>query len=226
MEQERNRESGTKNRKIILSFSFTSLLTFVFLFVAAMASAYIWGVMTGRGEISPRGNADVASKAEDAPPKAPNSVLKAHELEFSHVLRGEESRTREKRPEPAKTQEISGAETQAAAGSESGEAEPESAPVAKEPESRQATAAKTPADSRLMDYVFQVAALKDEQAVDSLREKLEGRGLRTRMERSGKLYLVMVLMRGDESRVDELDQTARELRLGAPLLRGKKPVNQ
>ena len=33
----------------------------------------------------------------------------------------------------------------------------------------------------MYDYVFQVGAFKDADSVDSLRQRLEGRGLRTRM---------------------------------------------
>lgn len=46
----------------------------------------------------------------------------------------------------------------------------------------------------MFDYVFQVAVFKDEDSVDSLRQRLEGRGLRTRMQRDGKLFLVLVLL--------------------------------
>ncbi|MDE5878955.1 MAG: SPOR domain-containing protein, partial [Desulfovibrio sp.] len=41
----------------------------------------------------------------------------------------------------------------------------------------------------MQDYVFQVGAFRDEDSVDSLRQRLEGRGLRTRMQREGKLYV-------------------------------------
>ena len=69
-----------------------------------------------------------------------------------------------------------------------------------------------------------VGAFRDEASVDDLRQRLEGRGLRTRMERSGKLYLVLVLLRGTDERAAEIPRIMEELRLGKPMLRSRKPV--
>ncbi len=74
------------------------------------------------------------------------------------------------------------------------------------------------------DYVFQVAALKGEDSVDALRQRLEGRGLRTRMKREGKLLLVLVLLRGDKERAAEVTQTLESMHLGRPILVSRKPV--
>ena len=76
----------------------------------------------------------------------------------------------------------------------------------------------------MFDYVFQVGAFKDEESADSLRQRLEGRGLRTRMQRDGKLFLVLVLLRGDASRAAEVPRITEELRLGQPILRSRKPA--
>ncbi|MBD5627152.1 MAG: hypothetical protein HDQ90_06695, partial [Desulfovibrio sp.] len=76
----------------------------------------------------------------------------------------------------------------------------------------------------MQDYVFQVGAFRDEESVDSLRQRLEGRGLRTRMQREGKLYVVLVLLRGDAARAEEVMRIAEELRLGKPMVRSRKPV--
>ncbi|WP_300909396.1 SPOR domain-containing protein, partial [uncultured Desulfovibrio sp.] len=73
-------------------------------------------------------------------------------------------------------------------------------------------------------YVFQVGAFKDEESVDSLRQRLEGRGLRTRMQRDGKLFLVLVLLRGDAARAAEVPRITEELRLGQPILRSRTPA--
>ena len=76
----------------------------------------------------------------------------------------------------------------------------------------------------MQDYVFQMGAFRDEDSVDGLRQRLEGRGLRTRMQREGKLYVVLVLLRGDTARAEEVTRIAEELRLGKPLLKSRKPV--
>ncbi|MDM8216357.1 hypothetical protein QUW15_09390, partial [Desulfovibrio piger] len=70
-----------------------------------------------------------------------------------------------------------------------------------------------------------VAAFKDMESVDDIRQRLEGRGYRTRMERRGKLYVIFLLVRGDAARAAEVPAVLKSLRLGEPLLRSKKPVH-
>ena len=86
--------------------------------------------------------------------------------------------------------------------------------------------AKAPQVSGLYDYVFQVGAFKEADSVDSLRQRLEGRGMRTKMERSGKLYVVLVLLRGDETRAAEVQRATESMGLGKPIQRSRKPVLQ
>ncbi|MEG6503127.1 SPOR domain-containing protein, partial [Desulfovibrio sp. 1214_IL3152] len=78
--------------------------------------------------------------------------------------------------------------------------------------------------SNTFDYVFQVGAFKDEESVDSLRQRLEGRGLRTRMQRSGKLLVVFVMLRGNDARAEEVVHACESLSLGKPILRSKTAV--
>ena len=78
----------------------------------------------------------------------------------------------------------------------------------------------------MYDYVFQVGAFKDADSVDSLRQRLEGRGLRTRMERSGKLYVVLVMLRGTEARAAEVQHTTESMGLGKPIQRSRKAARQ
>lgn len=216
-------EGPQKNRKIILSLSFTSIFTFFLVVIAAMTAAYVWGVMTGRNHVVLTENNTSSVEKGESGGETETDILQAHELEFTHVLRGEAPRPKapERKEQPAAAKEAPVAPEPAVQASEPAPALP---PAPIEP----ARSPEKPAhpDGEVNDYVFQVAALKDEQAMDNLREKLEGRGLRTRMERSGKLFMVMVLMRGDNSRVSELEQIARELRLGTPLLRSKKASGQ
>lgn len=200
------------SRKLVLSLSFTSLLTFFFLLIAAMTAAYILGVMTGRSQEQPKPAAAAPEISETKPEDGQASILQAHELEFTQELRGE--RINKKTAVEAPRPEAPGQDTQKEGKEESKQ---DNAAPSKQPVSDSAD---------LYDYIFQVAALKDEEAADSLRQRLEGAGLRTRLERSGKLLIVVVLMRGDNDRVLELNQIASGLKLGAPLLRSKKPVNQ
>ena len=84
--------------------------------------------------------------------------------------------------------------------------------------------APPPTPTDIYDFVFQLGAFRDPGIVDDLRQRLEGRGLRTRMERSGKLYLVMVVIRGTDDRGREVEAIAQDMHLGKPLMRSRKPV--
>ena len=53
---------------------------------------------------------------------------------------------------------------------------------------------------------------------------LEGQGLRTRGQKSGKLTLVMVHMRGTDLDAANLKEELQRMRLGSPLQKSKKRV--
>lgn len=76
----------------------------------------------------------------------------------------------------------------------------------------------------LYDFVFQVAAFRNVDGADRLRQRLEGQGLRTRGQKSGKLTLVMVHMRGTDLDAANLKAELQRMRLGSPLQKSKKRV--
>lgn len=76
----------------------------------------------------------------------------------------------------------------------------------------------------LYDFVFQVAAFRNVDDADRLRQRLEGRGLRTRGQKSGRLTLVMVRMRGTDLDAANLKEELQRMRLGSPLQKSKKQV--
>ena len=47
-------------------------------------------------------------------------------------------------------------------------------------------------------YVYQVAAFRDKEDADRLRKTLNGHGMRARVIKSGKVQLVLVMLRGTE----------------------------
>lgn len=207
--------NSEKSRKTNISVGFTTVITLVVFIITALTAAYIGGVMSGRHlfiKEKPR-------EVEAAPASETTSqegILKPGELDFAHVLRGE---TRPPKPSAAPPPE-QGPDKAV----QDKPVEDKPAPEANTPEAPRPS--QVPADPGVIyDFVFQMAALKDAQAVDNLREQLEGAGLRTRMERSGKLYLVLVNMRGTSERVAELAAIARKLRLGEPLLRSRKALS-
>ena len=76
----------------------------------------------------------------------------------------------------------------------------------------------------LYDFVFQVAAFRNVDDADRLRQRLEGQGLRTRGQKSGKLTLVMVHMRGTDLDAANLKEELQRMRLGSPLQKSKTRV--
>gem|GEM_PF-614643 len=82
----------------------------------------------------------------------------------------------------------------------------------------------TVTQEQIYDYVFQAAAFKGEDDADRLRKRLEGRGLRTRLQKSGKVQLVMINLRGTERDADNLREELKRMKLGAPIQTSKKAV--
>lgn len=89
------------------------------------------------------------------------------------------------------------------------------APAAKE---RPAAQAREPK----FDYVYQTAAFRGKEEGDALRARLEEKGLRTRLQKSGKVYLVLVLLRGSEREAENVRETLRRMGLGKPIRLSKK----
>lgn len=238
-------KSGDHNPERSTPLRFSSLLTVCFLVLAAVALAYVAGVMSGRTYASRQSAAapkpaapeaaadsrDDAAAAQENPEKAPR-ILAPEELRFARALRG--------RAGEAAAREAGGpldGGAQAAQGGGAGQAaaanpafRPAIPPATGQPAAPAPGAAgemplpQAVNPAAMFDYVFQVAAFKDEDSVDALRQRLEGRGFRTRMQRDGKLYLVFVLLRGDAARAAEVPQIMHEMHLGEPIVRSRKPV--
>ncbi|MCD7985373.1 MAG: SPOR domain-containing protein [Desulfovibrio sp.] len=77
----------------------------------------------------------------------------------------------------------------------------------------------------LFDFTYQVAAFKDKADADKLRARLEGKGLRTRQQKSGKVLLVLVNLRGTELDAANLREELQRMKLGKPILASKKTVS-
>lgn len=77
----------------------------------------------------------------------------------------------------------------------------------------------------LFDYSFQVAAFKDKADADKLRARLESKGLRSRQQKSGKVLLVRVNLRGTELDAANLREELQRMKLGKPILASKKAVS-
>lgn len=256
----RNSPSGQEETPKRLCLRPTSLLAASFLVVAAIALAYVGGVMSGRAYWrthaaqsavagSTQGKKGVAEPADETAPK--QRILAPEELRFARLLRGESlppGMTDGLQPlapqaAGAVTQGQPGAQAPAGqpgaqSGTQSGTQRPQggapvAAPAAPAGQAAQATQENQPVVlnslkpvGNMFDYVFQAGAFKDEESVDSLRQRLEGRGLRTRVQRSGKLLVILVLLRGNDARAAEVVHACESLNLGKPILRSKTLVKQ
>lgn len=234
-----------------LRLRFSSMLALAFLGLAAIALAYVGGVMAGRASASAeRQTAAQSANSSKGPSSAAQGQATARasgEPEVSAILSPEELRFARALRRPDGAAENSGPQNKVATSvvipKESAQAPQlpvqipgqipgQTGPVqagASIPASGGSTQSKpelAPQASPIQDYIFQMGAFKDEESVDSLRQRLEGRGLRTRMQKDGKLFVVLVLLRGDNARAEEVLHIAEELRLGKPIIRSRKPVQQ
>lgn len=252
--QSRQNSSDQATEKKCLCLRPSSLLAAVFLVVAAVVLAYLGGVMSGRaywkahpqpvaarqaapsnGAVSPATSTDddgpnpggTATGVADEAAEPKQKVLAAEELRFSKVLRNDaatgDAPLKPLPPmTPVQTKPVGVVQAGVPQGAGAQASQAQGAAGAAQPTG----IVKAPQVSGLYDYVFQVGAFKEADAVDSLRQRLEGRGMRTKMERSGKLYVVLVLLRGDEARAAEVQRATESMGLGKPIQRSRKPVLQ
>lgn len=76
------------------------------------------------------------------------------------------------------------------------------------------------------NYTFQVAAVRNNAEAEKLRKDLTAKKLRASFHKSGKVYLVMVNLRGDLNDIDNMQDKLKSLGLGKPLQVGRKPLDQ
>lgn len=195
----------------------STILTMVFVGITAIVLAYIGGVMSGRQmaqvDKQPPASPPMNSSTPSGDQERAGEILAPEDLEFARVLRGQPA---------VKDKKIIVAPVPAMPGKAK---EPINPVTEKLGESvLDGEPRPLPPPTELYDYIFQVGAFKDEKSSDNLRQKLEGYGFRTRLERSGKLFIVMVMLRGTVERASEALGVIRNLNLGEPVLRGRKSV--
>lgn len=198
-----------RGQNVLMHFRVSSLAAILFLGIAAIALAYIGGVMSGRH--GNHGNLTHDSAVETVTSFGPAEVeneriLTAEELEFAHELRRSGNQVADKaRANRGDTPSTSGE----VAASEQTPPAPNIEEIVKN-------------ISGIQDYIFQAGTFREESGADSLRQKLEGYGLRTKLERNGKFFVVLIMLRGDNQRALEVLGIARELKLGQLILRSRK----
>lgn len=220
------KDNQDRKQKAIIHISFTSLVSFLFLGVAAIALAYIGGVMSGRQSCPVQErllSVEAPQPGQSLQPDESRRILNASELDFARELRGENNRVARIVPS---TEEKKGVATP---GKEAEKPAEKDVPAQEKLKPQQAikpenSMVKAPDSESIYDHVFQVGAFRDENSVDKLRQKLEGHGLRTTMRKEGKVYVVLVRLRGTSARAAEVVGLAHSLGLGEPVQRSRQPV--
>ncbi len=214
-----------------VTLGFSSLMTVLTALVGAVVVAFMMGVIVGRDDVASRPTLAQVAEAQEAqlqaqkakeakaqtaaqtPPPQENTpptqqVMTPEELKYATALKSKGGQ----KAQPSKEEVATPVQSSAVEAAKEMVTQPETAP--KPTENKDA----------LFDYVYQVASLKDEKAVDTLRAKLEGEGFRTRMSKSGNYLKVLVLLRGTSAQALALQDRMVQLKLGSPLQQQKTAV--
>jgi hypothetical protein len=217
-------------RAFTLKLSFSVLLTTVIVVLIGVSWVFMLGVMVGRG-YNPEAKVNeltgrVLRGGRQAPvvQEPPQAVLRPEELNFGTALRDKplHNSTAAVGTPAAQTplRQANGASPINAVGDSASAQATHPIPQL---ELRDAQSAR-------FDFAYQVATFRDAEQADKLRERLEGEGVRTAMERSpardGKsFYKVLAVRRGTEEDNKQLLAVLERLKLGQPLLRSKKALS-
>lgn len=99
------------------------------------------------------------------------------------------------------------------------------APKQATPAAQPAAEKKAPASGQqLYDFVFQVAAFRKQEDADRLCRRLEEKGIRCRVQSSGKVMLTLALLRGTALDGANLRAECQRMGLGAPIQRSRKEL--
>lgn len=232
-------------RSYTLRLTISSIITAIIVLVISLGWSFVLGVMVGRGynpekkisqlaNLFPKDESDApASMGRVGDDQPVDTVMRAEDLSYAASLKGKPGQGKLAPPPPKAGTEPKPKNMQNATAvvtttvdaaslvSQPAMAQPPSAPRVEATPTPKAPAAQN------FDFTFQVATFKTTSSVDDLRAKLEGAGLRTRMETTkGKtvLYKVLVLYRGTADAAQALRQQLVDMGLGQPIQRGKSPV--
>lgn len=181
------------------------VLMFVVFELVTLSFFFLFGLIIGKGTVPPSPQAELERilPAEENRTEQAQEILPQEELRFMANLKADDS---------------------AAERQQNGTT---SAPAQQEPAKRSETSILAD-DSNLYDFVIRVAAFKNEDQADALRARLEGAGMRTRLQREkaqkGTWSFVQVLFRGTEVKMTQLRDTLPSFGLRDSIIVSKTPV--
>lgn len=230
--------SGDPKGKRVFNVQVTlsALITTGIIAIIGLGWVFAFGVIVGRG-YNPEKKMPELAKLLPAPASTTEEVprqdiLKAEDLTFMSDLKERprtlgNATTSKPAADAAKTKPESKPAASAASGAPG--ASGTSGDAAKNAAKAQEA---SPASKAVFDYVMQIVAYKNSGQADTLRERLEGEGLRTRMtiekDSAGKArwYRVQVLFRGVETEADAVKARLGRLGLKDASVVTKKPVGK
>lgn len=206
-------ENSPKGIRISLSGPLLTALSLVL--VCAVAWAFFMGFMVGRGQ-SP--HAEI---------HAMTGMLEPQEMKQAKPAAPETAEA-----EPAVPQPPAIVQTPAASSEPIAAAQPQKVPNAAQADNRQrpqkaaqqkAAQSKTEPEARFA-YTYQLAAFKSRSEAENLQKAAAGKGLKTVVRKSGKVYLVTASITGGSAEVAALQRKLASLKLGKPLQLSKKTI--
>ncbi len=200
-------------RRDTVRLSLSSLVTSVIVLIIGLSWVFAFGVIVGRGQNPEQEMPGLASLLPPPPrEEAKPEILRPEELTFMSDLKQRPALGADPRPQTAPPR----SEPAAASG--------------RTPDPDRAKRAQPPGTDVRYDFVFQIVAYKNSGQADTLRERLEGQGMRTRMtiERNAagkpKWYRVQVLLRGTEADAARIREELGRAGLKDAILASRKPA--
>lgn len=208
-----SRSSGNGKRTFTLELSLSALITSAVVSCVALGWVFAFGVIIGRG-YSPAaqlpGLASIMPQSSQNATQTSADILKAEDLTFMTDLKQKPGAPMQ----PTRSQNS----TEAAASVPGGNGTISAARAGGSPVAGNATrpASSLTQPEGVFDFTIQIVAYKNSSQADTLRERLEGEGMRTRMtvekapNGKARWYRVQVILRGTDA-----DAEAAKVRIAA-----------
>jgi len=221
-------DAACEPRRFSFSFSTPGLISLAVVAVAALAWAFVLGVLVGRGykpeqampelaNIMPRAQMNATAPETERP-----AVLRAEDLGYSDDLNKKPGETTAVKPSVAKAPAAPKAATET----------PKAVTTPTTPAPSEATPAPTQQAAeqggQRFNYVYQVASLRDPETAGRFAAKLRKLGLVTSIEsakvKDSTWHRVMVHFQGTPDETDALKDTLATQGIKKPIMKSKTPL--
>lgn len=194
-------ESARPQAGIRFGIPWPFLLALCIILVCAVAWAFFMGLMVGRGQ-NPHASIEEITGIRTSPAEEAAVPDSESALEQSPDMVPEKPAEELVTPVIVRTP-------------------PKPAP-ARQATPAQETRRKPSAGNERFDYVFQAGAYRNQNEAKAASTNLSKAGFRSSVRKSGKVWLVIVNLRGAQRQVDSLSGKMKELKMGKPMQLSKK----